>query len=59
MSAWGPRYLTTAPPRSPMVDESLLSEIFAAFGTVTATKIQQDPTGVAGYVDYSEYVDAR
>jgi hypothetical protein len=41
-----------------MVDESLLHEIFSAFGSVNSCKIQSDQTGVAGYVGFDDYSEA-
>ena len=47
------------PPRSPMVDEALLGEIFGAFGELTTCKIVRDSAGVKGFCEFVDYTSAR
>ena len=46
-------------PRSPMVDEALLGEIFGAFGELTTCKIVRDSAGVKGFCEFADYTSAR
>lgn len=42
-----------------MVDETLLGEIFGAFGQLQTCKIVRDSAGVHGYCDFADYTSAR
>ncbi len=42
-----------------MVDETLLGEIFGAFGELISCRITQDAAGVHGYCDFADYQSAR
>ena len=42
-----------------MVDETLLAEIFGAFGQLQSCKIVRDSAGVGGFCDYADYNSAR
>jgi hypothetical protein len=42
-----------------MVDETLLAEIFGAFGQLVTCKIVRDSAGVHGYCDFADYTSAR
>jgi hypothetical protein len=42
-----------------MVDETLLGEIFGAFGQLMSCKIVRDSAGVHGICDFADYTSAR
>eukprot|EP00961_Rhodomonas_salina_P161545 2175331-Rhodomonas_salina.1 len=43
---------------SPQVDETLLGEIFGAFGQLMYCRITQDAAGIHGYCDFADYQSA-
>ena len=44
---------------SPLVDETLLAEIFGAFGAIASCRIIRDASGVHGLCDFVDYHSAR